>query len=472
MPDPFNMDRRSFLRSLGASAAGAGIAQTFGGIAARAADVSGYRALVCVFLKGGMDGHDTLFPFDTASYNRYAELRSELIDGDGGAAGGQVRGRSALLELSPQNAADFGSRRFALPPTLSGIHSLFEQGKASVIANVGPLLAPMNATQYREQQSLRPSKLFSHNDQQSTWMALRPEGARLGWGGRFADFALAANANAFPAFTAITVSGNEVFLAGRDVSQYKIGSGGAESFRELDRGSILGAANGDPVVEAALIDHYAKTSASADSLFGEDIARIAQRAYTSNAAYEEATEAFGDFSTPFPDSSLAGKLRTVARTIAARSALGAARQVFIVTTGGYDTHSGQAGNLPNLHRDLDASLVAFYGALEELGVENNVTTFTASDFGRTLTLNNSGTDHGWAGHQFVIGGSVDGRKIFGDVPPYDLDHEYDVGRGRMIPTTSIEQFAAPFGRWFGLNESEVRMALPNLDAFSGAPAFV
>lgn len=473
MTQNLKLDRRHFLRSLGASTAGLGLAQAFGGFAARAADVSGYRALVCVFLKGGMDGHDTLIPFDSASYNRYADIRAEFMNADDGLPDGPLRSRNALMELSAANASEFGSRSFALPPSLSGMHSLFEQGKASVIANVGPLLTPINATQYRENQSLRPSKLFSHNDQQSTWMALAPEGARTGWGGKFADAALAANANAAPAFTAITVSGTEVFLAGENVVQYKLGSNGIEGFREFERRSAYRrAAADDPVVEAALIEHYSKAAEATGNLYGQDVARIAQRAYAANATYQEATEALGEIATPFPDSGLARQLETVARTIAARGALGASRQVFIVTTGGYDTHSSQAANMPNLHRTLDAAISAFYSSLEEMGVENDVTTFTASDFGRTLTLNNSGTDHGWAGHQFVIGGSVDGGKIFGDVPPYDLDHEYDVGRGRMVPTTSIEQFAAPFGRWFGLNESEVRAALPNLGAFESGPTFV
>lgn len=474
MSNAFNarMDRRTFLRGISASAAGASLMSALGPIGAQAANVGGYKAIVCLFLKGGVDGHDLLLPYDQASYNRYADIRRTFMDADSGLADGPQRSRSALLELSPLNAASFGSRSFALPPSLGGIHSLFSAGRASIMANVGPLRTPINATQYRENPGLRPKKLFSHNDQQSTWMALETEGVRFGWGGRFADAAVVSNANAQPAFSAMTFTGNEVFLSGEFVSQYKASAKGAEDFREIVSRRFRNAAQGDPAVEAALVEHYSRSADAPSNLFARDVASVAQRAYTANAAFEDAIETTPDFATTFPNSGLGGQLGAVARTIAARGSLGASRQVFMVAKGGYDTHGSQATSLPGLHADVDASVTAFFAALQEIGVENDVLLFTASDFGRTLTLNGSGTDHGWGNHHLIVGGSIDGGKIFGEVPPYDLDHEYDTGRGRIIPTTSVEQFAAPMGRWFGLSESELATALPNLSAFSSPPVFV
>ncbi|MEM6536519.1 MAG: DUF1501 domain-containing protein [Pseudomonadota bacterium] len=467
------LDRRAFLQKVGAVGFGASLTSTLAPMAARAADVSGYKAIVCLFLKGGMDGHDTLLPYDTGSYNRYAEIRQGFMSADSNLEGGPLRARNALLELNPANASMFGSRAYALPRTLSGVHSLFERGKASIVGNVGPLLTPLNATQFKERKDLRPRKLFSHNDQQSTWMALGTEGQRIGWGGRFADAALASNANSQPAFTAMSFAGNEVFLSGESVFQYRVGRNGAPGFEYLNNRQWHGGGRQDPVVETLLQEHFSKSSDVPSNLFAQDVVTTARRAFTSNRDYSEALDQAPEFEDLFPDSGLGGQLRAAARTIASRGSLGVNRQVFIVTKGGFDTHNRQVTSMAGLHNDIDASVSAFYSAMEQLGVEDDVLLFTASDFGRTFTLNNgSGTDHGWGAHHLVVGGSIDGGKIFGTMPPYDLDHEFDTGRGRMIPSTSVEQFAAPIGRWFGLNEDEVRSALPNLTNFEGGPAFV
>ena len=174
------------------------------------------------------------------------------------------------------------------------------------------------------------------------------------------------------------------------------------------------------------------------------------------------------FSTTFGDNFLGRQLRAVANTIAIRDALTVNRQVFFVAVGGFDTHSGQVGSMPTMQREIDEGVVGFYRAMQELGLSNDVTLFTASDFGRTLSVNGDGTDHGWGGHHFVVGGAVQGGQIYGDIPPYELGHDLDAGNGRLIPTTSVEQFAEPLGRWFGLNDSEIAAALPNLSNFGGA----
>ncbi|MEO0398629.1 MAG: DUF1501 domain-containing protein [Pseudomonadota bacterium] len=467
-----SMSRRNFLKaaSAGGVVAGSGLATTLGGFAARAADTSGYRALVCVFLKGGLDCHDTLFPYDTSSYNQYTNIRPTLLSSYQAMDGGSTRERARLLELNPLNAADYGSRAFALPEEFSGIHNLFESGHASIASNVGPLIRPMDRNTYNTSSSDRPSKLFSHNDQQSTWMALAPEGVRFGWGGRFADAALGSNANANPVFTSISVSGNEVFLSGETAFQYQLDSKGAQVVNALENANLLGSGR-DSSLALSLLDEHLRDGASG-SLFQQDVASVTARAIDSNALFNDTLEAAAPLATAFPNSGLGSKLSRVAKAIAARGPLGASRQVFYVDTGGFDTHSNQARSLPGLQRQIDEAVSAFYAATEELGVENDVTLFTASDFGRTLIINGDGTDHGWGGHHLIVGGAVNGQRIFGDVPPPTVDHSQDSGRGRLIPTMSVEQFAAPLGRWFGLSEGELLTALPRLSNFSSAPLIV
>ncbi len=469
-----NISRRTLLKSAGALSAttGFGVTSSLGSFAAHAADTSGYKALVCLFFKGGMDNHDTLLPYDTASYNRLSEIRSELFNSYNRLPNGSTRTRGALLPLAPANQSDFGTREFALPPELGGIHDLFTQGRVAIAGNVGPLIEPINRTTFRDRSAERPARLFSHNDQQSTWMALTTEGARFGWGGRFADAALNASANLNPVFTAITVSGNEVFLTGERTVQYKIGSGGTQTIREIDNNRLLGSGRNSDVAQAMLLDHLRGEGLADNNLFETDISTITRRAIDSNSLFEEAIDTATPFATVFPDSRLGGQLASVARTISVRNSLGAARQVFFVSIGGFDTHARQPSSLPNLHTQISDAVVAFYNATVELGVENDVTLFTASDFGRTLVNNDDGSDHGWGAHHFIVGGAVNGGRIFGDVPPWDVDHQYDAGRGRLIPTTSIEQFAAPLGRWFGLNDTELNTALPLLPTFSTPPTFV
>jgi uncharacterized protein (DUF1501 family) len=188
-----------------------------------------------------------------------------------------------------------------------------------------------------------------------------------------------------------------------------------------------------------------------------------------NDTLDSALQNGSPLSTVFPESDLGAQLRTVAQTIAVRETLGVARQVFFVGLHGFDTHSAQATNLPALQQDLGDSIAAFYTATEELGIANEVTTFTAADFGRTLTVNGDGTDHGWGGHHFVVGGAVNGGDIYGDIPVSQLGHGQDAGNGRLIPSASVEQFAAPLGSWFGLNEDELNAALPGLANYPAGP---
>ncbi len=458
-------NRRSFLKSslaLPVMMSGSSMPGLLAGINAHAADTSEYRALVCVFLFGGMDCHDTVLPYDTASYNDYAGIRAALLDIYAAQPGGSTRAREALLPLAPFNN-NFGTRQFALPPQMSGIHGLFAQGRAAVIGNVGPLREPTDRAGFTGNTANVPARLFSHNDQQSTWMSFAPEGAQLGWGGRFGDATVTGNTQSV--FSQISLGGNSVFLTGERVSPFQISAGGVPAIRVIEAAPRQ--------LSAVLREHFESAGANRSNLFERDFINLSRVSLAANDTLDTALQAGAGVNTPFPASALGAQLRAVAQTIAVRSTLGASRQVFFVSLGGFDTHSTQADDLPALQQDISDSLTAFYRATEELGVANDVTAFTAADFGRTLTVNGDGTDHGWGSHHFVVGGAVKGGDIYGDIPVSALGHDQDAGNGRLIPSVSVEQFAAPLGNWFGLNQQELHTALPGLASFpSGALDFM
>ena len=427
-----------------------------------------YKALVCVFLFGGMDCHDTVLPYDTSSYDSYARIRSSLLAAYANQPGGTTRARNQLLPLTPVTA-DFGGRQFALPPEMSALHALFQQGNAAIVGNVGPLIQPTNRAAFLNGGSAVPRRLFSHNDQQSTWMSFAPEGSQLGWGGRFGDAAARAGANTESIFSQISVFGNTVFLSGDMVGPYQVGVEGVPSIFLLDR-----VGNGVPAsLEPALRAHFTSAGSNRSNLLERDFINLSQVSYAANDLLRSALDTAPELTTRFPGSALGAQLGAVARTLSVRDVLGASRQVFFVGLGGFDTHSAQATALPGLQRDISDSIAAFYAATREMGIESAVTTFTAADFGRTLTVNGDGTDHGWGAHHFVVGGAVKGRDIYGDIPVAELGHSQDSGNGRLIPSVAVEQLAAPLGRWYGLNTAEIAQALPGLAAFpdGGLPLF-
>jgi uncharacterized protein (DUF1501 family) len=429
---------------------------------ALAANTSGYRAIVCVFLFGGMDCHDTVLPYDTPSFDAHANIRRTLMNEYNGLAGGSSRTQGRLLALNPSNAAALGGRQFALPEALAPLHALFNQGSAAIIGNVGPLIEPLDRTTYQQRLARAPQRLFSHNDQQATWMVSSPRESRFGWGGRLADMAIASGANARASFTAISVAGNVNFLVGQTASSFSIGSNGPAEINVIDRTSLYGS----PTLPARISDTVQDAAGRRRNLLERDIASVHRASIALNRDLEAALASQAPLTTIFPaGNGLASQLQTVARMIAARSTLGLSRQIFFVSTGGYDTHSSQAQSLTGLHTTLSTGIRAFYDATVELGVQNDVALFTASDFGRTLAVNGDGTDHGWGAHHFVVGGSVNGNRILGAMPPAAINHSQDSGNGRLIPVVSVEQLAGSLGQWFGLTSSELQSALPNIVNF-------
>ncbi len=449
--------RRQFLKTMSAVSLGgaAGFAANLAGFNAYAAETDGYKALVCVFLFGGLDCHDTVIPHDQQSYNAWADIRAPLI---GPFAGSRDRG--ALLPLS---GANLGGRTFALPPEFAGLHDLWADGRLAVVGNVGPLIEPMNREAFRSGAGVRPSRLFSHNDQQSTWMASEPEGAEYGWGGRIADVMLGAGANPQATFTAVSAAGNAVFLSGEQVRQFQVGRNGAVSINSTSGSRFLGSTS-----LPTLFDDHFRDLAGVDNLFERDTVDVSRFALEANDDLSFALDNSTPTMTEFPETNLASQLSIVARMIAQRQLLNVGRQVFFVSTGGFDTHSDQATRLPDLQAQISGAIKSFYDTMVELGVEDSVTTFTASDFGRTLRINGDGTDHGWGGHHVVVGGAVNGGQILGGLPETAFDHSQDSGRGRLIPEVSVDQYAGALGRWFGLNESEIREALPGYGNFDSS----
>lgn len=468
-----SFNRRKFLTGASALSAASllGIGSGLSQFQAHAANTTGYKALVCVFLLGGIDSHDTVLPYDQASYDGYAEIRASLLGQYSTMAGGSTRARDRLLPLAPDNAADFAGREFALPEEFSGIKQLFDDGNAAIVGNVGPLIEPLTRTEWLAETAATPKRLFSHNDQQSTWMASEPEGAMYGWGGRFAEASVVSGANPnFPEFSTITSLGNEVFLTGDTIKPYQMGLEGATEFQALQ---FFEEDPNAAVVYENLRDHFEAMNFSRSNLAERDMANAMRNALETNELFNQSLETAIPLATEFPGHFLGQQLEAVARTISIRDSLLMNRQVFFVAIGGFDTHSNQANDLPGLQQQIDSGVVAFYNALAEMGLTNDVTLFTASDFGRTLAINGDGTDHGWGSHHFVIGDAVQGRQIYGSMPPYTLGHEQDAGSGRFIPTVSVEQFAEPLGRWFGLNDTEINASLPGLSNFTApAPAFI
>jgi len=452
-------NRRQFLKStlaLPLLSSGGSLLGALSSGGARANGPGDYKALVCVFLEGGMDCHDTLLPYDQPAYDAYSTLRAPLLEAYAAEPGGSSRARARLLPLSPTTPLA-GGRELALVPELGPLADLFSRGDCAVVANTGPLLEPIASEDYNLSPWKLPARLFSHNDQRYQWMTLAPEGAQYGWPGRFGDAGTAVSAT--QAFSQISLFGYPAFLNGDLVSPYQMSSGAVRELREP--GINLQAER------ELLREHLGSLQSARDNLFEQDIVAITRTSLDANDRMREALELAVDPATEFPATTLGEQLKTVAKIISIRERLGLSRQVFMVGMRGFDTHSRQAATLPALQAEVGNAIAAFYAATQEMGLHENVTTFTASEFGRTLTVNGDGTDHGWGSHHFVVGGAVNGGDVYGKVPLYEVGHEHDAGSGRLIPTTSIEQFAAPLGRWFGLSDSELSAALPGLPNFTG-----
>ena len=427
---------------------------------ASAADTSGpYRALVCLFMAGGNDSHNWVVPTSASGYAEYSAARRELA-----VPASQLLGLSMGLQSPLGQGGSLG-----MPRELQPLHALYESGRCAVLANVGTLERPISKADFVAGANL-PSKLFSHNDQQSSWQSLSPEGARSGWGGRMGD--LMSSANQHPVFTTVSAAGNAVFLAGNSVTQYQVGSSGPVDVAALGKSWMHGSTTASGALRRAL-------QAGGGNEFQSEYTRVLQRSLDTGSMLKAALASTAVAGLPglpirLPSGAtlaldrddLAQQLRVVAQMVAAAPRLGMRRQVFMVNIGGFDSHVNQMRDQPLLMARVAYAVNWFFGALDAQGLGSQVTLFTASDFGRTLNSNGQGSDHGWGSHHFVVGGAVKGRKVYGAFPSTVLGSADDVGSGRLLPSTSVSQYAATMGRWMGLSNLELTTLLPGLGNFS------
>ena len=470
--DPKGHSRRAFLQRSSALAL-AGTAMPFAlnlsaMSEAAAQSATDYKALVCVFLFGGNDYANTVITYDDDSYNKYSTIRVPQ------AAGGVAIAKDAALAatlLSP-TVPLAGGRQYALHPQMTQLAGLFNtEGNVAVQLNVGPLVVPLSRALYNNSNKKlypQPPKLFSHNDQQSTWQSSSPEGSTIGWGGNIGDLVLNQNSNSL--FTCMSVSGNAVFLSGDSALQYQVSTGGAVRI-----GSVSSASSaslfGSSTVKSAM---QLLTQQARGHKLENEYNKVTKRAVEAEGAVTTAIQSAYPAGT-FPATGLGNQLAMVARLIRGRGTLGSKRQVFFVSMGGFDLHDNLIANQPGLMKQLSDAMTAFHKQMALEGMGDKVTAFTASDFGRTLASNGDGSDHGWGSHHFVVGGAVKGKAIYGAPQVVSIDntstsagYEGHVGQGRLIPTTSVDQYGATLAKWFGVPDADLPGILPNLRNFGGS----
>ena len=476
--------RRDFLRRTGQLALGSAAMPlalnlaAIGQAAAFNAPGGDYKALVCVFMYGGNDYANTVVPYDNASYDQYSTIRGGGVGRTaGGIALAQADLTATLLNPTVAPVDTLGvPRQFALHPSMTGLAGLFNAGQAAVQLNVGPLVKPLSRADYNSSNRTlypRPPQLFSHNDQSSIWQSSSPEGSKIGWGGNMGDLVLpsAGGPNTNAVFTGISVAGNTVFLSGDSALQYQVSTSGAIKIKPATNSSVYGS-TALPAALKALVQQTSPTNHKLEN----DYNAVTRRAIDAEAAVTTALSE-APLATTFASDNLSQQLKMVARLIKGRASLGVRRQVFFVSIGGFDLHDNLIAQHPALLGNVSAALTAFYNATVELGLGNAVTTFTASDFGRTLSSNGDGSDHGWGSHHFVVGGAVNGKAFYGTPPPvsvsdtktagvYDAAAKWHVGQGRLLPSTSVDQYAATMAKWFGVDPgAEMAGVLPNIANF-------
>jgi uncharacterized protein (DUF1501 family) len=409
-----------------------------------------YKALVCLFLAGGNDANNLVIPFDAAGYAAYAQGR-----------GGLALPQDALLPLKPRRS---DGRDFALHPATPELRDLFAQGRLALLANVGTLVVPTTKAQFEARSVPLPNALFSHNDQQVQWQSSIPDSKLFttGWGGRLADLTNAFNDNHAISMS-ISLAGQNSFQVGRTVAQFAVSPNGA----------VQPNATGGPLGALRVEGRRELLQTEDRNLFETAFAGLTGDAVADSALLASVLGKEAPFKAEFPKSSLGQQLRMIARLAASAPSLGLRRQIFFARIGGWDLHDHQVvagatatGAHAKLLADVSQSLAAFARATDELGLGDRITTFTASDFGRTWTTNGDGSDHGWGSHHLIMGGAVKGGDLYGRMPDFSLKGPDDTGRGRWIPSTSVDEYNATLATWFGVKGTDLPLVLPNLGRFA------
>ncbi len=439
--------RRTFIRQAACAALGtAGVMSTIFDLRklSAATTTGDYKALVCLFLYGGNDANNVLIQTDSAGYATYAAARRNL-----------ALPQQTLLPLTLQ-AGD--GRQFGFHPNLAELQSLFNRGKLTLVANVGTLVAPVTRADYLSGAAALPPQLFSHEDQSVQWQTSVPDRVdlRTGWGGRTADLIQSLNGGSKVSLC-LSIAGTNTFEVGDKVIPYFISPEGSLGLRGF----------GNSPNEQTRLQGFKKLLALPHNrLLEQAYSDTMTRSIAANEVLTSALTGVAPLATPFPTTELGKQLNMVAKLIAARNNLSMRRQIFFCSVGGYDTHGDQLASQAPLLTELSQAMNAFYNATVELGVEPSVTTFTASDFGRTLNTNGGGSDHGWGSHQFVMGGAVRGNRLYGTFPTLAVNGPDDTEDGRWIPTTSVDEFSATMASWFGVSTSDLPVVFPNIGRFA------
>ncbi len=416
---------------------------------------SDYKALVCLFLAGGNDSFNMLTPLTGGEYDAYARVRGNL-----------ALARNSLLQIAPTN---LGGRLLGVHPSMPEIRDLFNEGRLAFVSNVGSLVRPTTLADYRANR-YRPVSLYSHADQIKQWQTCMPDQrTAIGWGGRAADIIKSLNTPGMVSMN-ISLSGQSTFLTGENSFNYSIGANGATALAGYNT--------------AARNNLTALRTSAADSLLESEYRSLLAQTYgssTRNAlnAYAQFSEALNgiSISTAVPSgNNLASNLAMIARVASANGRLGARRQIFFVQLGGWDHHDEVLNNQVNMLATVSRAVRFFWDALGEAGLRNNVTLFTASDFGRTLTSNGNGSDHAWGGNHFVMGGSVRGGRVAGNAdqgyyPDFQRLADIDTGQGRLIPGVAVDEYARDLLTWFGISAGDLDYVLPSFGSrFGGRPS--
>ena len=450
------MSRRKFLGTASCAAIGSttllssilnlGAANSLAGAALNSnAATGGYKAMVCILLAGGNDSFNMLVPRNGNHYTEYSNARSNLALAQG--------------DLLPLNFNDANGKQFGLHPSMPEVQTLFNNNKLSFVSNVGTLVEPTTKSQYLNGGVTVPVGLLSHADQIQQWQTSIPQTrSSKGWGGRMADILQAGNNNQNISMN-ISLSGTNIFQVGDVAAEYAI--------RASAGGSVgIGNYTGTSVLDMALAD-------GTQSLLGQQYQDIFKSTFvnkindsqSNHVLFSSALSGVPNLTTNFSDNEVSANMELIAKTIAARNTLDVSRQTFFVTFGGWDHHDEVLNNQVNMLGVLSKALSEFEAALQELGVADCVTTFTMSDFGRTLTSNGNGSDHAWGGNVMVMGDDVNGGQIFGEYPSLALGGADDVGGAILLPSISTDEYFAELSKWFGVANGDLAYVLPNIGNF-------